>query len=418
MGTPSRAWAWSGSGAVVATALAGVLCLSACARLDGFRCAESSECAHGGQNGTCEPTGYCSFPDLDCITGRRYGTYSGPHAGTCVGSEIASDAVSAPGDAASAPGDVTAGGDGSTEGGGGDSGTDSGDAGDSGISCEAGASCPSDDPCKTSTIDCSSGVAECTTTGNARNGTSCGAGMVCASGACVACASGASCVPPQDPCHQGALDCSTGAPVCAATSTPVANGTSCGTDKVCGGGSCNPCAAGTSCTGSSACKTAVIVCTSGNPVCTDTGNQPNKTSCGGGNVCTDGVCGPPPSVILNFPQAGDTFQSTADGYYWVAGNYVSGSRTTTLDSTTSATIHVVLSGNLLSCDTETFNVLINGATVGSFVASAGVTTVDTTLTYAACTGPTYALEYVVAKTVASGCGSVAFATSGSTITLK
>lgn len=34
--------------------------------------------------GACEPDGFCSFPAPDCPTGRRYGEFSGPHAGNCV----------------------------------------------------------------------------------------------------------------------------------------------------------------------------------------------------------------------------------------------------------------------------------------------------------------------------------------------
>ena len=38
----------------------------------------------GRQRGTCEPTGYCSFPDPFCPSGRRYGQLSGALSGHCV----------------------------------------------------------------------------------------------------------------------------------------------------------------------------------------------------------------------------------------------------------------------------------------------------------------------------------------------
>src|SRR5687768_4250701 len=51
-----------------------------------FRCGDSSACAAGGLQGTCEPTGYCSFDDSSCPFGRRYGELSSPElAGMCVG---------------------------------------------------------------------------------------------------------------------------------------------------------------------------------------------------------------------------------------------------------------------------------------------------------------------------------------------
>ena len=41
-------------------------------------------CIAGAQEGTCEPSGYCSFPDPFCPSGRRYGELSGALAGVCV----------------------------------------------------------------------------------------------------------------------------------------------------------------------------------------------------------------------------------------------------------------------------------------------------------------------------------------------
>ncbi|MCA9708170.1 MAG: LamG domain-containing protein [Myxococcales bacterium] len=47
-----------------------------------FVCASPDDC---GGNGTCEATGYCSFPDADCASGSRYGAHASSElAGTCV----------------------------------------------------------------------------------------------------------------------------------------------------------------------------------------------------------------------------------------------------------------------------------------------------------------------------------------------
>lgn len=51
-----------------------------------YQCASSMECTQAGATGTCEPTGFCSFPDPSCESGRRYGEFAGgSYANACVG---------------------------------------------------------------------------------------------------------------------------------------------------------------------------------------------------------------------------------------------------------------------------------------------------------------------------------------------
>jgi len=124
-------------------------------------------------------------------------------------------------------------------------------------------------------------------------------------------------------------------------------------------------------------------------------------------------------VVLDFPLPTDTSHTLEGGdYYWNAGDYVDGSRTTTLASTTSATIYIAVENSLSSCGQQDMEMLINGIVVGNFVISSGETSVSATFTYAAIAGPTYDLRYQTTATVASGCGSAGFATSGSTVTLQ
>ena len=59
-----------------------VALLGGCIQDGTFRCEPSSKCSDGTQMGFCEPTGYCSFPDPTCPSGRRYGQFSSP-ANTC-----------------------------------------------------------------------------------------------------------------------------------------------------------------------------------------------------------------------------------------------------------------------------------------------------------------------------------------------
>lgn len=50
-----------------------------------FACDQAADCSDGGSVGTCEPTGWCSFPDTTCESGSRYGELAGDGlAGQCV----------------------------------------------------------------------------------------------------------------------------------------------------------------------------------------------------------------------------------------------------------------------------------------------------------------------------------------------
>lgn len=50
-----------------------------------FVCGGDSDCAGDAPGGACEPSGFCSFPDDSCDSGRRYGDFAGDGlAGTCV----------------------------------------------------------------------------------------------------------------------------------------------------------------------------------------------------------------------------------------------------------------------------------------------------------------------------------------------
>lgn len=60
-----------------------------------FACSDDQGCAGAGTGGVCEPTGFCSFPDDDCGSGRRYGAHAGEGlAGACVEVEAATSSSS------------------------------------------------------------------------------------------------------------------------------------------------------------------------------------------------------------------------------------------------------------------------------------------------------------------------------------
>jgi hypothetical protein len=154
------------------------------------------------------------------------------------------------------------------------------------VACKAGLSCAPANVCQKGVTSCSTGVSVCAVTGNAANGTVCGTNKVCDNGSCLACTSNAPCS--AGVCTTGATSCATGVPVCTATGD-VANGTTCGTNEVCDNGSCVACAAGTSCP-AGPCQTGLTSCATGVPTCAATGNVPNGTVCGSGEVCENGVC--------------------------------------------------------------------------------------------------------------------------------
>lgn len=54
-----------------------------------FHCDTTDQCA----GGTCEPEGFCSFPDSSCPSGKRFGELGGSLAGTCVGATPTDGAV-------------------------------------------------------------------------------------------------------------------------------------------------------------------------------------------------------------------------------------------------------------------------------------------------------------------------------------
>jgi cysteine-rich repeat protein len=64
--------------AAAALAAAGGACLDTAVI---FPCTSGAQC---GEGGVCEPTGFCSFPDATCLSGRRYGRHAaGAYAESC-----------------------------------------------------------------------------------------------------------------------------------------------------------------------------------------------------------------------------------------------------------------------------------------------------------------------------------------------
>ena len=159
--------------------------------------------------------------------------------------------------------------------------------------CASNASCPvPGKPCRVGAISCTTGSPVCREVGDARNGMDCGAAgsdLVCRDGVCAACVSGVPCDPPGNPCNVGAQECTTGAPRCRDTGNAKPPGSSCGDGRVCGARGCVACVQNAVCDPMKACRTGVLACGSGVPVCVETVVM-NGMSCGPGLVCNGGQC--------------------------------------------------------------------------------------------------------------------------------
>ena len=141
--------------------------------------------------------------------------------------------------------------------------------------CSVGTLCQPTNPCHAGVTVCAPSIG-CTDTGNAlTNGTQCGTDRVCNAGTCVSCSAGASCQP-TNPCKTGATSCATGSPVCMESGNR-ASGTMCGANMVCNAtGSCVSCSVNSACPPTNPCHTGTLMCATGTPVCTDTGQSSGR----------------------------------------------------------------------------------------------------------------------------------------------
>lgn len=109
--------------------------------------------------------------------------------------------------------------------------------------CVPGAACASGNGCKKGMGLCLEGVEECRqTTGSLDDGTVCGGDLVCQGGSCVPCTVGAACEPAPggEVCHAWTISSCSAGPTCSDSGAPLADGTTCGSGGVCSAGTCGP----------------------------------------------------------------------------------------------------------------------------------------------------------------------------------
>ncbi len=125
----------------------GTWLLPSCDDTETFQCAQSSQCNVNGATGTCELSGYCSFDDPDCESGRRYGDFAGALSGFCVEDEPTTTSTSSDGDGPSCSSGTLG------------CGCDDNGACEAGASCQEGACVP--EGCDAGTEDCTCIDGEC-----------------------------------------------------------------------------------------------------------------------------------------------------------------------------------------------------------------------------------------------------------------
>ena len=64
--------------------IVGIVGIGCSSTLETYSCENRSDCIIEGNEGICEESGVCSFLDLDCESGRRYGKLSGDLSNLCV----------------------------------------------------------------------------------------------------------------------------------------------------------------------------------------------------------------------------------------------------------------------------------------------------------------------------------------------
>jgi len=313
---------------------------------------------------------------------------------------------------------------------------------DDGDVCTAGDTCSAGDcagepldcsatggPCNVGACDSTTGLCVATPTaegGTCDDGDACTMGESCTAGACGG-SSAVDCSAMADACNSATCDVALG---CVAT--PVADGSACDDGDGCTSG--DGCTAG-ACAGSprdcsglaDACNAGVCDAATGacqaTPVTAGTACD-DANACTSGDACNAGSCAGTPittgacaGATVTFPSAGDTRVASAGLYFWRSGDYVEGSRSTSLPSTSSAEISLVILPNSLTCDSQDVELRVNGTSVGSFSISSTDTTITRSFSFPSIAGPNYTLRYQTVRAVGGGCGSAGYADDVSTVTL-
>ncbi len=124
-------------------------------------------------------------------------------------------------------------------------------------------------------------------------------------------------------------------------------------------------------------------------------------------------------TVITFPVSTDTFNILWDPNFWNLGDYIQGSRPTSLPSITSINGTIGIKNSLSACGALDLVVSVNGTSVGTVkITNASGAAVPLALTFPAKTGPTYVLRFQAGNTVKSGCGALTINEDSNKFTLK
>lgn len=93
-----------------AIAIASGVLLGACVDLQAYPCGDDAQCTRAGVQGYCEEVGYCSYPDPECVSGRRFGELAAELSGRCTSEATTGTSDGGSGSSATAVGESTQGG--------------------------------------------------------------------------------------------------------------------------------------------------------------------------------------------------------------------------------------------------------------------------------------------------------------------
>ena len=125
----------------------------------------------------------------------------------------------------------------------------------------------------------------------------------------------------------------------------------------------------------------------------------------------------PPTETVPSPAADDPLDFGSRLAPFLEGDYIEFTWTTAYPTITGLDITAGIDPNFLTCDTQDFDVIINGTTVGEMSIESGSASQDFSLPFAAVTGPVYTIRYQVNRSVTPGCGAAGFDYTTSTATL-
>jgi len=119
-----------------------------------------------------------------------------------------------------------------------------------------------------------------------------------------------------------------------------------------------------------------------------------------------------------FPSVVDAHVSSSLPAYYIAGDYIEGTRTTSVPSLSRVEMVLAIASNGLSCDNQDSRLMINGVEIGRYSVTPTAATVMQAFTgFGAIGGPTYTIRIETVRTVTSGCGAAGYTDDVSTFRL-